>query len=130
MRLNPDNTLVLFASPEDFFAVMLGAPQHDAHMRAFRIRRNLDRMAAQGDALAEVAAEMLAETHEREAQRVAKDYDYNTASLRSALHRWTAGCFAPANIALCAAAPDYRAARIRQLTRALDIAIEHHQQAA
>lgn len=42
--------LATFRNADDFFASFLGPPQHDAHMQAFRCRRNLDRMAEQGDA--------------------------------------------------------------------------------
>lgn len=125
----PDNIVVTFRSPDEFFRA-LRPPQHDAHVHAFRCRRNLDRLGAQNDAFRDACAEILAEEREAQAQRVAKDYDYNTASIRAALHRWTSGCFSPPNIALAAASPDYRAARIRQLTRALDISIERHGSAA
>lgn len=115
---SPDNTLILFKSPEDFFARLCGASQHDAHMQAFRVRRNLDRMAAQGDAGMAAVYALTAELEEERAQRVAADYNFNTGALRAALDRWQTGCFSGAD------APDYRAARVRQLSRALDIAVD------
>lgn len=109
-----DNTAILFGSPEDFFAFVLGAPQHDAHMQAYRCRRNLDRMAAQGDA-------GCASIEQWQAEQAAERHGYNTAVLRQHLHRWEAGCFSR---------EPYAPTRVRVLRRALDIAIEHHARAA
>lgn len=110
---------VIFRTAEDFFAAVC-PPQHDAHCHARRCRANLDRMAAQGDAGCASIEALQAQWREDEARRVAQDYDFNTASIRHALDRWTSGCFSDAGHR------DIRANRIRQLTRALDIAIEHH----
>jgi hypothetical protein len=115
--VTPDNTAII-GSVDVIRALLFGPPQHDAHMQAFRCRRTLDRLREQGDAGCLAIEEMQAEWREAAAQRVANDYDHNTASIRAALHRWQAGCFSTE------AYRDIRANRIRELTRALDIAIE------
>lgn len=112
--------IATFPTVDDFFAALLGPRQHDAHVERYRAVRWMDEQLA-GCARGAAAVEaIVAEEREREAQRVAADYGFNTATIRQALHRWEAGCFSGAEHG------SLRTARIRQLTRALDIACEHH----
>ncbi|MCA1831200.1 MAG: hypothetical protein LC750_00370 [Actinobacteria bacterium] len=108
---------------EDVLATMFGPPQHDAHARQWhRIERRRRFEAEQPARQAAIRAfidEAIADAHEQQAQRTAKDHNYNTAVIRQHLHRWEFGCFSDM-------APDVRAVRIRQLHRALDIAVDHH----
>ena len=112
------STAVIFADAESFFAAV-SPRQHDAHCHARRCRANLDRMAEQGDAGCASIEALQAQWREDEARRVAADYSHDTAAIRHALDRWQTGCFSTGHA-------DMRANRIRQLTRALDIAIEWH----
>lgn len=52
---------------------------------------------------------------EPQAQRIAADYNFNTAGIRAAYDRWHTGCFSR---------EPFAPTRARQLLRALDIAIE------
>jgi hypothetical protein len=113
-----------FKTPADFFASLRGPADHDAHVVTRRhYLHAVEMRAASARAVEAMRAEAAAineRERERQAQRVAADFNYNTAAIRGALHRWQYGCFSTRND------PAYRAARIRQLTRALDIAIAHH----
>lgn len=106
-----------FETPADLFAAFFGPEDHDSHVRKYRAHRWLEDATAASKRGCEAVDQFVADEREAQAQRVARDYNYNTASIRAALDRWTTGPFsAPAWRGI-------RAARIRQLTRALDIAI-------
>lgn len=116
-----DNVAILFGSPEDFFAAMFGPPQHDVHVVLFRrleARRQLAAERPARDASVKAfVAEVIEDEREKQAQRAAEQHNFNTAVIRQQLHRWEAGCFSR---------EPFAPIRARQLRRALDIAIAHH----
>ena len=72
---------VLFNSPAAFFAALLGARQHDAHVECWRGESWL-RARREGSAAA-LRRSMIssAQLREREAQRLAETHGYDTAAL-------------------------------------------------
>ena len=104
---------IVFGSPADFFAALLGPPQHDAHVACWRGETWL-RAQQEGSARGIAAVDdFLGELREREAQRLAATHGYDTAALSREFHRFDSGCFSRQQFAR---------ARARQLRRAIEIA--------
>ena len=112
--------IATFETPTDLFEAMFGPPQHDAHVHRRNAVKWLDEATASSKRGSAAVDQFVADYREKQAERVAEDHNYNTATIRAALDRWTSGCFDGPHYG------EIRTARIRQLTRALDIAIERH----
>ena len=104
---------VCFSSPADFFAALLGPPQHDAHVvcrRGEAWLRTRQAGCARGIAAVE---DFVGELREREAHRLAAMHGYDTAALGREFHRFDSGCFSR---------QPFARTRARQLHRAIEIA--------
>lgn len=105
---------VTFDTPADLFAAFFGPEDHDAHVRRYQAVKWLDEATAASKRGSAAVDEFVAELREREAERVAAVHGFDTAALRREIDRWSTGCFSR---------EPFAPTRIRQLTRALDIAI-------
>lgn len=113
----PNNTCLLFSSPEDFFSALFGPDQHDAHVAERRLHfRN-----AEHRRQLSILTDIIDETVEGCCQRIAAQHNYNTASIRRELHQVEFG-----SLSTMIDSP----ARVKHLRRVLDIAIEHHSRLA
>ena len=107
---------IVFGSPAEFFAALLGPPQHDAHVDRWRGESWL-RARREGSARGLAAVDdFVGELREREAQRLAASHGYDTAALSREFHRFDAGCFSR---------QPFARTRARQLRRAIEIACAH-----